>query len=202
MMMWRKLVVIVMVSVLAFCGEFKSKEELEKLHAFCAEKHSAIMEGTEPATWDELVARVATVMAKYPGVEKVARPVEFYCLPYACWHCGRKLWREGYAAAVSLDVAPQIYRFISVYREKLVLSDAEVYAKLLGCFFNEVDPLLPQDYVPCFELMMTCALAVDDAQVLADLRHLNRYYTAKLVKEREKWEPLVVAIRTSLETYK
>jgi hypothetical protein len=41
---------------------------------------------------------------------------------------------------------------------------------------------------------------IEEAVLKADLKKLNRKYSAKLIKNKEKYEPVVAKIRTILET--
>ena len=50
-------------------------------------------------------------------------------------------------------------------------------------------------------LGLAAELNRDDAEVAAVLRKLNRHLSLRMIRDRDKWEPLVVKVRTLLETY-
>lgn len=166
------------------------------------EKNIAVLGGETPASFDEIIARTSPIERKYnPAITDESIIIQ--SLSYACWHYNAKFVQEGYDNALQFKCSIYIYRFINSWQEKLGVTDIQAYQKLMKCLKDTSKKcLLPGDYIPCLEAAMKKADAIDDQTILADLKKLNRIYTAKLIQDKAKWESLVIAIRTYMDTYR
>lgn len=167
-------------------------------------KDLAILGEETPRSYQELVEKIDAVLVQYPERATIAAKcggAEYYALYYACWHAGKRYIKEGYASAKKLNNGAFMYRFVRNYKEQLGVSDVDAYNVMLACLLNDKSPLLPGDYTRALDYFFSLAVNLDEKQVYADLRKLNKVYTSKLLQDKERWETVVVAIRTAMNVY-
>ena len=142
-----------------------------------------------PASFDEAKA---TITAALQGLDRsdewVTESVKQYC------YCTRKFSEEVVAFA---KANPSCYDYNFAIHEKSEWGFQTMSEVLLKSEFNMPEAMRGVDYL----VRQGIELDKDDAEMLALLRKLNRVYSAKLVKDKEKWSPIVAQIRTLMETY-
>jgi len=86
------------------------------------------------------------------------------------------------------------------WSKPLELSDTEVYTGIMRCLTSNYK-YSPAVVRVCVEKLIAAAPGADIKTQKADLQRLNRKYSPLLLTDRAAYEPVVVMIRTAIDTY-
>lgn len=163
-------------------------QEHARLSALCA----AI--AAYPGTFDEFV-KIATDAYNKSGGDSAKLP--FIISLAALWDTNEKYLSDGYAYAKKNGVDLPHY---ALYAAKLGMSEEEELTCLTKIFLqaNDYDTWI---YKTRFSRFMDLLNSKNETEAKALLKRINRVVSVKLTTDKERWEPVVVLVRTALETY-
>ena len=162
----------------------------------------AAMAGRTPASYAELLR---LLRSQYPewteqAVHRQARNI-IRCARArfaACWaDCRAEMLEDRYPDVVDLCFATRAQNGGDAEMAWHIVSTR---VDLPDTFDWDWAPAVVNDIVACLP-SYAAALGKGDSEVTAILRKLNRKYSMLMVGGRERWEPVVVRIRTLLEAY-
>jgi len=95
------------------------------------------------------------------------------------------------------------YYYYPTFTNKLGLTDDEVYTYLITFFKKRpsLKGITPKNALGAVKKFVRVCPNVSWKTQKEDLTYLNRIFTRKLLENKSAWEPVVVQIRTILETY-
>ncbi len=118
----------------------------------------------------------------------------------ARWWYKEAFIKDGYAyAKANTDINRWGVDYIVYYNPKLGIPDAERYQLTKQVLIGR--KMRHNDAMKAVTQFMELAPFMDEAEVKADLKKLNRLYSPLLIEDKTAWEPVVAMIRTALETY-
>lgn len=147
-----------------------------------------------PETFDEFV-KIATDAYNKAGGDPAKLP--FIISLAALWDTNEKYLSAGYEYAKKNGVELPHY---ALYAEKIGMREEEELACLTKIFLlaNDYDTWI---YKTRFSRFMDLLNSKNETEAKALLKRINRVVSVKLTVDKERWEPVVVLVRTALETY-
>lgn len=147
-----------------------------------------------PETFDQFV-EAATAAYEKAGGDPAKLPAIIDSL--ALWDSGDKYLKEGWAYSKKNGLNSPHW---ALYAGRIGMTEAEELDGLTKLFLRASD----SDtwiYKTKMQRFMGLLNARPETEAKALLKQINRVVSPKLVINKEKWEPVVVLIRTALETY-
>lgn len=147
-----------------------------------------------PETFDQFV-EAATAAYEKAGGDPAKLPAIIDSL--ALWDSGDKYLKEGWAYSKKNGLNSPHW---ALYAGRIGMTEAEELDGLTKLFLRASD----SDtwiYKTKMQRFMGLLNARPETEAKALLKQINRVVSPKLVTNKEKWEPVVVLIRTALETY-
>ena len=147
-----------------------------------------------PETFDQFV-EAATAAYEKAGGDPAKLPAIIDSL--ALWDSGDKYLKEGWAYSKKNGLNSPHW---ALYAGRIGMTEAEELDGLTRLFLRASD----SDtwiYKTKMQRFMGLLNARPETEAKALLKQINRVVSPKLVTNKEKWEPVVVLIRTALETY-
>lgn len=161
-------------------------------HAALSARYAAL--AALPETFDQFVATAASAYEKAGGdPAKLPAIIDGMAL----WDTGEKYLQDGWAYSKKHGLNSPHW---ILYAGRVGMTEAEELDGLTKLFLRASD----SDtwiYKSKMQRFMGLLNGKPEAEAKALLKQINRVVSPKLVTNKEKWEPVVVLIRTALETY-
>lgn len=88
--------------------------------------------------------------------------------------------------------------YVTARAKDIGMTDAQVYAWLKNYLLSS---RYPQKVELIIDKLIDLAPGLTGIDAKADFQKLNRKFSKNLLKDKQKWEPIIAKIRTTLETY-
>lgn len=161
-------------------------------HAALSARYAALT--ALPETFDQFVATAASAYEKAGGdPAKLPAIIDGMAL----WDTGEKYLQDGWAYSKKHGLNSPHW---ILYAGRVGMTETEELDGLTKLFLRASD----SDtwiYKSKMQRFMGLLNGKPEAEAKALLKQINRVVSPKLVTNKEKWEPVVVLIRTALETY-
>jgi len=161
-------------------------------HAELSARYAALT--ALPETFDQFV-ETATSAYEKAGGDPAKLPAIIDSL--ALWDSGDKYLKEGWAYSKKNGLNSPHW---VLYAGRVGMTEAEELDGLTKLFLRASD-FDTWIYKSKMQRFMGLLNSKPEAEAKALLKQINRVVSPKLVTNKDKWEPVVVLIRTALETY-
>jgi len=155
-----------------------------------------------PATFEELRAIAKKSAMKQCNDEAVAERIADKVVAGRCLYgMDGKYVREGFELAKTIGNMVHACGYAERFKDELGLTNDQVFQLTLDALKSTLGkPGYVRIRLQRLPLMKPQKL--DDAGMLKELRELNQIYTGLMTKDEENWKPIVVIIRTMMDSYK
>lgn len=178
-------------------AQYEGKELPEAMAWPVMRKTELLME--TPASFGAMLKTFTDALApvKFADEAKKERAAGQKAVGVAIWRYDAKFIKDAYAYAKAKGLHSRYFAF---FAPRLNMSEEEELAGLLETFeaANKCDVWIFKSKTNRFAALLN---NLPETEAKAVLKKLNRIYSPLLVKDKATYEPVVVMIRTMLETY-